>query len=114
VMTGCNAWRRESQSRQIKIDVMRAFAGVCAYVDGAADSQSAPRVRERVRRMAAREGLTPLGVPGRTEPYDPQHHDVVGEPPLPNTPVTVTGIGYTWGEGADEIVLVRALVERTD
>jgi hypothetical protein len=104
---------RESQSRQIRIDVMRAFAGLCAYVDGAADSQSAPRVRERVRRMAAREGLTPSGVPGRTEPYDPQRHDVIGEPPLPNTPVTVTGIGYTWGEGADEIVLVRALVERT-
>ena len=93
---------------------MRAFAGLCAYVDGAADSQSAPRVRERVGRMAAREGLTPSGVPGRTEPYDPQRHDVIGEPPLPNTPVTVTGIGYTWGEGADEIVLVRALVERTD
>lgn len=105
---------RESQSRQIRIDVMRAFAGLCAYVDGAADSQSAQRVRERVRRMAAREGLTPSGVPGRTEPYDPQRHDVIGEPPLPNTRVTVTGIGYTWGEGADEIVLVRALVERTD
>ncbi|MDQ0863788.1 hypothetical protein [Arthrobacter globiformis] len=104
---------RESQSRQIRIDVMRALAELCAYVDGAADSQSAQRVRERVRRMAAREGLTPFGVPGRTEPYDPQRHDVVGEPPLPNTPVTVTGIGYTWGEGADEIVLVRALVERT-
>lgn len=105
---------RESQSRQIRIDVMRAFAGLCAYVDGAADSQSAQRVRERVRRMAGREGLTPSGVPGRTEPYDPQRHDVIGEPPLPNTPVTVTGIGYTWGQGADEIVLVRALVERTD
>lgn len=104
---------RESQSRQIRIDVMRAFAGLCAYVDGAADSQSAERVRERVRRMAAREGLTPSGVPGRTEAYDPQRHDVVGEPPPPKTPVTVTGIGYTWGEGADEIVLVRALVERT-
>ncbi|WP_194718149.1 hypothetical protein [Arthrobacter ipis] len=104
---------RESQSRQIRIDVMRAFAGLCAYVDGAADSQSAQRVRERVRRMAAREGLTPSGVPGRTEPYDPQRHDVIGEPPLPNTPVTVTGIGYAWGEGADEIVLVRALVERS-
>lgn len=104
---------RESQSRQIRIDVMRAFAGLCAYVDGAADSQSAQRVRERVRRMAAREGLTPSGVPGRTEPYDPQRHEIIGEPPLPNTPVTVTGIGYTWGEGADEIVLVRALVERT-
>jgi hypothetical protein len=104
---------RESQSRQIRIDVMRAFAELCAYVDGAADSQSAQRVRERVRRMAAREGLTPSGVPGRTEPYDPQRHDVIGEPPLPNTLVTVTGIGYTWGEGADEIVLVRALVERT-
>lgn len=104
---------RESQSRQIRIDVMRAFAGLCAYVDGAADSQSAERVRERVRRMAAREGLTPSGVPGRTEPYDPQRHDVIGEPPLPSTPVIVTGIGYTWGEGADEIVLVRALVERS-
>lgn len=104
---------RESQSRQIRIDVMRAFAELCAYVDGAADSQSAQRIRERVGRMAAREGLTPSGVPGRTEPYDPQRHDVIGEPPLPKTPVTVTGIGYTWGEGADEIVLVRALVERT-
>lgn len=104
---------RESQSRQIRIDVMRAFAELCAYVDGAADSQSAQRVRERVRRMAAREGLTPSGVPGRTESYDPQRHDIIGEPPLPNTPVTVTGIGYTWGEGADEIILVRAHVERT-
>lgn len=104
---------RESQSRQIRIDVMRAFAELCAYVDGAADSQSAQRVRERVRRMAAREGLIPSGVQGRTEPYDPQRHDVIGEPPLPDTPVTVTGIGYTWGEGADEIVLVRALAERT-
>ncbi len=105
---------RESQSRQIRIDVMRALAELCAYVDGAAESQSAQRVRERVRRMAAREGLTPSGVPGRTEPYDPQRHDVIGEPPLPNTPVTVTGIGYTWGEGADEIILVRAQVERTN
>ena len=104
---------RESQSRQIRIDVMRAFAELCAYVDGAADSQSSQRLRERIQRMAAREGLTPAGVPGRTEPYDPQRHDVVGEPPEPNTPVTVTGIGYTWGEDADEIVLVRALVERT-
>lgn len=102
---------RESQSRQIRIDVMRALAELCAYVDGAAESQSAQRVRERVRRMAAREGLTPSGVPGRTEPYDPKRHDVIGEPPQPNTPVTVTGIGYTWGEGADEIVLVRAQVE---
>lgn len=102
---------RESQSRQIRIDVMRALAELCAYVDGAAESQSAQRVRERVRRMAAREGLTPSGVPGRTEPYDPKRHDVIGEPPQPNTPVTVTGIGYTWGEGAEEIVLVRAQVE---
>ena len=92
---------------------MRAFAELCAYVDGAADSQSSRRLRERIQRMAAREGLTPAGVPGRTEPYDPQRHDVVGEPPEPNTPVTVTGIGYTWGKDADEIVLVRALVERT-
>ncbi len=104
---------RESQSRQIRIDVMRAFAALCAYVDGAVDSQSAERIRERVRRMAAREGLTPLGIPGRTEPYDPKHHDVIGEAPMPNTPVTVTAIGYTWVEGADEIGLVRALVERT-
>lgn len=104
---------RESQSRQIRIDVMRAFAELCAYVDGAADSQSSQRLRERIQRMAAREGLTPSGVPGRTEPYDPKRHDVVGQPPEPNTPVTVTGIGYTWGEDADEIVLVRALVERT-
>lgn len=104
---------RESQSRQIRIDVMRAFAELCAYVDGAADSQSSQRLRERIQRMAAREGLIPSGVPGRTEPYDPQRHDVVGQPPEPNTPVTVTGIGYTWGEDADEIVLVRALVERT-
>jgi hypothetical protein len=104
---------RESQSRQIRIDVIRAFAELCAYVDGAADTQSAQRVRERVRRMASREGLTPSGVPGQTEPYDPQRHDVIGEPPAPRTPVIVTGIGYTWGEGADEIVLVRALAERT-
>lgn len=104
---------RESQSRQIRIDVMRAFAELCAYVDGAADSQSSQRLRERIQRMAAREGLTPAGVPGRTEPYDPRRHDVVGEPPETNTPVTVTGIGYTWGKDADEIVLVRALVERT-
>lgn len=104
---------RESQSRQIRIDVMRAFAELCAYVDGAAESQSAQRVRDKVGRMAVRQGLTPSGVPGRTEPYDPKRHDVVGEPPEPHTPVTVTGIGYTWGEDADEIVLVRALVERT-
>lgn len=104
---------RESQSRQIRIDVMRAFAELCAYVEGAAESQSAQRVRDKVGRMAVRQGLTPSGVPGRTEPYDPKRHDVVGEPPEPHTPVTVTGIGYTWGEDADEIVLVRALVERT-
>lgn len=104
---------RESQSRQIRIDVMRAFAGLCAYVDGAVGSQSAERIRQRVRQMAAREGLTPSVSPDQTEPYDPQRHDVVGEPPLPGMPVIVTGIGYTWCEGSDEIVLVRALVERT-
>ncbi len=103
---------RESQSRQIKIDAMRALAGLCAYVDGAVGSQSPERIRRRVRQMAVREGLVPFGTPGTTEPYDPRRHDVVGDAPQPGTPVTVTGIGYTWGEGADEIVLVRALAER--
>lgn len=104
---------RESQSRQIRIDAMRALARLCAYIDGAANSQPAERIRQRVRQIAAREGLIPVGEPGQPEPYDPHRHDVVGEAPQPETPVTVTGIGYTWGEGAGEMVLVRALVERS-
>ncbi|NUU18457.1 hypothetical protein HP550_14465 [Cellulomonas humilata] len=103
---------RDSQSRQIRVDAMRALADMASYVGSALERQSAERIGGRVAAIAAREGLTRLGEPGEHVPYKPSEHDLVGSPAEPGTAVVVRHVGYTWDGPDGEIVLARALVER--
>jgi len=104
---------RTSQERQIRIDTVRALADLASFVEGALVRQPPERVIARMTSMLARQGLERLGEPGADVPYDPAQHDAVGGTPETGEIVLVRRAGYTWvGPDGDDIVLVRALVEK--
>lgn len=104
---------RISQERQIRIDAVRALADVASFVEGALVRQPPERVIARVRSLVARQGLERLDEAGAEEPYDPVRHDAVGGTPETGEIVVVRRAGYTWaGPDGEDIVLVRALVEK--
>ena len=106
---------RESQSRQIRVDAFRALADLAAYVDGALERQSPERIRDRLSVKLEREGLSRIGEPGATAPYDPRTHDLVGPGQPPGSPVTVSAVGYLLrAQDEGDIVLTRAIVEPTN
>lgn len=102
---------RDSQARQIQIDVMRAYAVLAGLVSRSIREQRADRVLGRVEALAARQGLVTLGSVGEVVAYEPPRHDLVGPPLEAGESVVVRHSGYTWAGPDGEIVLVRAEVE---
>lgn len=106
---------RDAQVRQVRLDVLKSMADLAAFVADAVGSQEPQRIRERVTAKLAREGMTPIGAVGEVVPYQPRLHDLVGEAIDPEMPVRVRGLGYRLlVDGEDDVVLCRALVERTE
>jgi hypothetical protein len=101
---------RGAHERQVKADLVRVLAKVAAQVmQSSAASADAGLVRS-VSHAAAREGLDPIGTVGQRSTFDPSRHDSMGAPISPDSQVTVVRPGYTWWDGADALVLLKAQV----
>jgi hypothetical protein len=105
---------RAARERQLRIVAMRALADVLMEVEelAAAGADGAVTV-ERVRAMAQRQALTPIGRAGATIAFDPAWHRAIGAAPSPGVPVLVIRPGYLWQAGDEEILLGQAQVIST-
>jgi hypothetical protein len=105
---------RAARERQLRIGAMRALAESIMEVEelAAAGADAAVTV-ERVRAMAKRQSLTPIGRAGAAMAYDPAQHSAIGPAPIPGVPVLVIRPGYLWQSGEEEILLGKAQVIST-
>lgn len=103
---------RTSQERQLRIDVVRALAGLAAEVEEMVIGRATPElIVERVRNLVAGQALHPVGAVGEEPGFDPALHEPLAGAPEPGTPVSVIRPGYRWAT-SEEILLHRALVEQ--
>lgn len=105
---------RGSQERQIRIDAMRALAGLAAFVEGSIDRLEPARLKARVSALVRRQGIGSIETPDDVVAFDPARHESVGPAIQPGQKVVVRRCGYTWDSPQEEVVLVRALVERAE
>lgn len=105
-----NADAGEAQLRQAKLDVLRSLANLASHVFGSPAAQEDPSLGQRVEFTLRREGLSIIGSPGESVPYDPALHDAQGEHVNPGSPVSVGRSGYTYDAGNETVVLAKALV----
>jgi hypothetical protein len=103
---------RTTQERELRIDVVRALAGLAAEIEEMVTGRSTPEIIvERVRSLVAGQALHPIGTVGEESGFDPALHEPLVGTPEPGTPVNVIRPGYLWTT-PEEILLHKALVER--
>ncbi|AWS41655.1 hypothetical protein DKM19_10130 [Streptosporangium sp. 'caverna'] len=103
---------RTTQERRLRIDVVRALAGLAAEIEEMVTGRATPEtIVERVRSLAAGQALHPIGTVGEEPGFDPALHEPLAGAPEPGTPVSVIRPGYLWTT-PEEIILHRALVEQ--
>lgn len=109
-----NATMREAQERQIRIDAIRALAELAAFVESSSGRVEPDRLKARVTTLVGRQGVRRVEIPDDVVAFDPRRHESVGVAVEPGEGVVVRRCGYTWDSPQEEIVLVRALVERAE
>lgn len=102
---------RASNERQAKIDSVRTLAQLAVTVESSAGRLSADQLLARVLAALGRQGIERLGAPGEVVSFEPAVHDQGLMAVLPGTPVVVSRSGYTWRQGEDAVVLVKAVVQ---
>ncbi len=105
---------RSAQDRQIRIDVVRALAGLAAEVEELAAERTEPHVLvDRVRALVAAHDLEPVGSAGQELAFEPKLHDPITGSPGTGTAVTVIRPGYRWRPANDDVLLGKAVVMTT-
>ena len=89
------------------------MAELAAYVEGTMDRQPPDRIIARIRAMAARQSLVPVGEVDATVAYEPGIHDLVGPALEPGTVVLVRRVGYTWRTGGSRCAGAPTTFDRT-
>lgn len=102
---------RASNERQAKIDSVRTLAQLAVTVESSAGRLSADQLLARVLAALGRQGIERLGAPGEVVSFEPAAHDQGLTELVPGTPVIVSRSGYTWRQGEDAVVLVKAVVQ---
>jgi len=101
---------RQAHDRQIRIDTVRALAVLAAQVGQSPTARSDDALMRQVEHACRREGLDEIGRVGESVKYDPQVHESLSQGLHPAGTATVVRGGYTWVEGDQTFVLVKAHV----
>lgn len=104
---------RDSHDRQVRIDAVRALAVLAAQVKQSTAARSDEALMRQVEHACRREGLEEIGSVDQLSAYDPERHDALSNNLSPGSPVTVVRCGYTWADGDQIVVLVKAHVVAT-
>lgn len=96
---------------QARLDVLRSLSSVAAFALVAARAHADAALEQKVLFQTAREGLTPISMPGDSVRFDPTVHDSLGAVVEVDHPVLVIRPGYTLDRGTeDTVVLLKAQV----
>jgi hypothetical protein len=101
---------RSAHDRQIRLDLLRAMALVLAQVDKSGPARDDEALQRSLEYQARKLALASTGRFGEVVRFDPAFHDPVGTEIKPETEVTVVRAGYTWSDGSEDLVLVKAQV----
>jgi hypothetical protein len=102
---------RAAQDRQVRIDVIRAVAGIAAEAEELAAGQADASVLiERIRVLATMQDLEPIGRAAEPTLFDPDVHESIAGSPDTGTQVAVIRPGYRWTAAGETILIARALV----
>lgn len=96
---------------QARLDVLRSLSSVAALALVGARAHADAALEQKVLFQTAREGLTPISMPGDSVRFDPTVHDSLGAMVDVNHPVLVIRPGYTLDRSnEDTVVLLKAQV----
>jgi len=101
---------RGSRDRQVRLDLLRSLAVVVAQVKQSDSARGDAALTRQLDHACRREGLTELASAGQTVAYDPAQHDSLTPDLSSGSPAAVLRGGYTWADGAENVVLVKAQV----
>jgi molecular chaperone GrpE (heat shock protein) len=101
---------RGVHERQVRADLIRVLAKVAAQVLQSPDASKDEGLMRSVSHAATREGLDAIGSVGQRSTFDPRLHDPMGQMISPEAQVTVVRPGYTWRDGTEAVVLLKAQV----
>lgn len=109
-MRNAEVSERGSRDRQVRLDLLRTLSVLAAQVKQSEQARSDAALLRQVDHACRREGLQPVDAPGDVVIFDPARH----EPLTPglsaeNAAIVVRG-GYTWADGDETAVLVKAQV----
>lgn len=103
--------RRAAQERRARLAGVRALVDVVAEVEELAAAGAEPAVlAERVRGLAQAFGLRAIGRAGEPATFTPAWHTPIGTWPADDSPVVVLRPGYSWHDGAEVVLIVKAQV----
>lgn len=101
---------RQAHENQIKLELLRTIARMAAQVGQSVAAAEDAALQRSIAHAAAREGLEAIGQTGDHTVFDPAIHDPMGQQLAPGSPAIVGRQGYTWVDGANSIVLLKAQV----
>jgi molecular chaperone GrpE (heat shock protein) len=101
---------RGVHERQVRADLIRVLAKIAAQVLQSPDASKDAGLMRSVSHAATREGLDAIGRVGQRSPFDPGLHDPMGQMISPEAQITVVRPGYTWRDGTEAVVLLKAQV----
>ena len=102
---------RGSRDRQVRLDLLRSFAIVVAQVKQSEAARADDALIRQVDHACRREGLQPRSRDaGQHVVYDPEQHETLTPNLSTGSPATVLRGGYTWADGDERVVLVKAQV----
>jgi hypothetical protein len=107
---GAQGDARGVHERQVKADLVRVLAKVAAQVSQSVEASQDAGLMRTIGHATAREGLEPIGSVGHRSTFDPRLHDSLGHTISSDTQVTVVRPGYTWQDGTEVLVLLKAQV----
>lgn len=107
---GAQGEARGVHERQVKADLVRVLAKVAAQVSQSVSASEDAGLMRSIGHATAREGLDPVGSVGQRSTFDPRIHDPMGQTISSDTDVTVVRPGYTWRQGTETVVLLKAQV----
>ncbi|WP_299926132.1 hypothetical protein [uncultured Nocardioides sp.] len=107
---GAQTDARGVHERQVRADLVRVLAKIAAQVSQSASASQDAGLMRSIGHATAREGLDPIGTTGERSTFDPRTHDPMGQTISSDTDVTVVRPGYTWREGTETVVLLKAQV----
>lgn len=101
----------EADLQLASMESRRRLADALVEIEFLSQAQVGPEVfSERLEAIAASAGLTPIGQSGGEVSFDPRLHDALGAPVLPGDRLSVARLGYSFGQGPDAVVLLKAQV----